>query len=245
VDVPRYSRVRRLKERVASFLKRGDGRLWRLVPRRAPAILLLAAIFCASALAAFWWNSHTLTLFPSGSRDGEETKEVKAPEEPGAEEAPVPVTEPGPALPAPEPQEAAPPPANVEEARMVAPIAAEVSVTYGWNYSQTHEDWRFHPGLDYAAPEGSPVRAAASGLVARVSEDRQWGGQVVLTHDGGLETRYMGLGAIKVEEGQQVKAGEVLGEVGAPGLAEVGQGPHLHFEVRAQGDSQDPETLFR
>jgi murein DD-endopeptidase MepM/ murein hydrolase activator NlpD len=134
---------------------------------------------------------------------------------------------------------------QAEEVRMVAPVAAEVSVGYGWNYSLTHEDWRFHPGLDYAVPEGSPVRAAAGGLVARVSEDRQWGWQVVLSHDEGLETRYMGLGLARVKEGQEVKAGQVLGEVGAPGLAEVGQGPHLHFEVRVQGEPRDPQTLFR
>ena len=127
---------------------------------------------------------------------------------------------------------------------LVKPVAAEVCVGYGWTFSTTHDDWRFHTGLDYKAPVGTPVRAAAQGTVERVSEDLALGVQVVLAHGGDLETCYMGLADVTLDAGDAVEMGQVIGQIGEPGLSEVADGPHLHFEVRRNGESVDPMSLL-
>jgi murein DD-endopeptidase MepM/ murein hydrolase activator NlpD len=110
---------------------------------------------------------------------------------------------------------------------------------------------RFHPilhvekahlGIDYAAPQGTPVWASASGRVVEVGPKRGSGNTVVLAHTGGLSTRYYHLSryARGLHVGQQVKQKEVIGYVGMTGLA---TGPHLHFSVTKNGAFVDPSKL--
>jgi murein DD-endopeptidase MepM/ murein hydrolase activator NlpD len=110
---------------------------------------------------------------------------------------------------------------------------------------------RFHPilhvekahlGIDYAAPQGTPVWASASGRVVEVGMKRGSGNTVVLAHTGGLSTRYYHLSryARGLHVGQQVKQKEVIGYVGMTGLA---TGPHLHFSVTKNGAFVDPSKL--
>jgi len=110
---------------------------------------------------------------------------------------------------------------------------------------------RFHPilhvekahlGIDYAAPQGTPVWASAGGRVAEVGMKRGSGNTVVLVHSGGLSTRYYHLSryARGLHVGQQVKQKEVIGYVGMTGLA---TGPHLHFSVTKNGAFVDPSKL--
>ncbi len=110
---------------------------------------------------------------------------------------------------------------------------------------------RFHPilhvekahlGIDYAAPQGTPVWASASGRVVEVGLKRGSGNTVVLAHSGGLSTRYYHLSryARGLHVGQQVKQKEVIGYVGMTGLA---TGPHLHFSVTKNGAFVDPSKL--
>lgn len=98
----------------------------------------------------------------------------------------------------------------------------------------------FHSGLDLAAATGTPVRAAATGLVVLAAADAGgYGKHVVIDHGGGISTLYGHLSEMAVQAGQLVLAGDAIGKVGSTGNS---TGPHLHFEVRAQGRPLDPET---
>lgn len=105
---------------------------------------------------------------------------------------------------------------------------------------------RFHPilrkvrphyGLDVAAPTGTPIYAAATGIVSKADSSRKLGNRVVVLHKAGLETRYLHLSKYFVKYGDVVRKGDLIGEVGATGLA---TGPHLHWEVRVNGNPVDP-----
>jgi murein DD-endopeptidase MepM/ murein hydrolase activator NlpD len=98
-----------------------------------------------------------------------------------------------------------------------------------------------HTGADYAATTGTPVRAVAPGTV-KLAEEHFFGGKsVFIDHGDGLISMSLHLSEIAVEPGQEVKAGQVVGEVGATGRV---TGPHLHFGVRWRGARVDPEVLF-
>jgi murein DD-endopeptidase MepM/ murein hydrolase activator NlpD len=101
-----------------------------------------------------------------------------------------------------------------------------------------------HAGVDYAAPSGTPVRAAADGSVARAGWAGGYGNLVELIHPDGQTTRYAHLQRLDptVRRGGFVRRGEVIGAVGMTGLA---TGPHLHFEIRRQGVAVDPERALR
>jgi murein DD-endopeptidase MepM/ murein hydrolase activator NlpD len=101
---------------------------------------------------------------------------------------------------------------------------------------------RAHLGIDYAAPTGTPVWAAASGTITHRGDGGGAGNLVMIKHDGGIETAYMHLSkfADGLKVGQRVAAKTVIGYVGATGLA---TGPHLHFGVKQNGELIDPSKL--
>jgi murein DD-endopeptidase MepM/ murein hydrolase activator NlpD len=96
---------------------------------------------------------------------------------------------------------------------------------------------RPHLGVDFAAPVGTPVRAVASGTVTAASWVNQLGRAVRIGHTASLESVYGHLSRIAVREGAAVERGQVIGYVGATGLA---TGPHLHFAVYRDGEYVDP-----
>lgn len=99
-----------------------------------------------------------------------------------------------------------------------------------------------HMGADYPAPEGSPVMAVADGTVV-IAEDLFYpGNAVIVDHGDGLLTMYFHLADLKVEVGQALKKGAVLGHVGSTGRA---TGPHLFFGVRWHDARIDPSPLLR
>ncbi len=91
-------------------------------------------------------------------------------------------------------------------------------------------------GIDLAAPSGTSVKAAASGTVAAVTRDTDGVPIVVVRHEGDLMTVYAGMGALSVQKGDQIKAGQQIGTAGNAGS--------VHFEVRRGYDSVDPEGYF-
>lgn len=97
-----------------------------------------------------------------------------------------------------------------------------------------------HAGVDWAAPTGTPVRAARAGRVSYAGTKGTYGSTIDIDHGGGLVTRYAHLSRIGVRLGQQVRGGDVIGAVGNSGRS---TGPHLHFEVRRQGVAVDPLPL--
>ena len=115
--------------------------------------------------------------------------------------------------------------------RLYSPIDAPIGDRYGPRGAQ------LHAGLDFPAPTGTTVRAAASGRVSFAGYDDGWGLTVVLDHGNGLKTRYAHFSQGTVLRGALVTAGQVVGRVGSTGFA---TGPHLHFEVSVRGANVDP-----
>jgi murein DD-endopeptidase MepM/ murein hydrolase activator NlpD len=99
-----------------------------------------------------------------------------------------------------------------------------------------------HTGYDWAAPVGTPVVAANAGRTVLVTEHFFAGRNVVVDHGLGLFTLYYHLTETRVEPGESVAAGQVIGTVGATGRV---TGPHLHFAVLLNGARVDPEALLR
>ncbi len=98
-----------------------------------------------------------------------------------------------------------------------------------------------HLGIDYAAPRGTPVWAAATGRVTFKARKGGAGNLVMIKHDGGIETAYMHLSKFaNIKVGQRIKAKTVIGYVGSTGLS---TGPHLHFGVKQNGAWIDPTKL--
>lgn len=96
---------------------------------------------------------------------------------------------------------------------------------------------RIHGGLDIAAPLGTAVRAPADGVVIAAGPYPYYGQVIFLDHGGGFTTRYGHLSAAEVKKGDRVERGDIIGRVGATGLA---TGSHLHYEVRINGVPVDP-----
>lgn len=98
---------------------------------------------------------------------------------------------------------------------------------------------RMHKGVDWAAPVGTPVLAALPGKVKSLAKSDSYGNLAILDHGGGIETRYAHLDgfAAGLAEGQDVQAGQQIGQLGNTGLS---TGPHLHFEFYRNGDAINP-----
>ncbi len=118
------------------------------------------------------------------------------------------------------------------------PVQGRISTSYGLQrYVNGHFSYR-HRGIDIAAPQGTPVQAAADGVVALADDSFLLHGQtVILDHGHGVQTLYLHLSRIDVTPGQGVAKGQSIGRVGATGAA---TGPHLHYGVYVQHESVDP-----
>ncbi len=123
----------------------------------------------------------------------------------------------------------------------VRPVAAPVNSGFGMRHHPILGVERKHNGVDISAPTGTPIRALASGVVSFAGDRGGYGKAVFVDHPHGLQSRYAHQSRIAVEPGQRVAAGEVIGFVGSTGLS---TGPHLHLEVRRDGDPVDPSPYL-
>lgn len=98
-----------------------------------------------------------------------------------------------------------------------------------------------HSGLDFAAPEGTTIRAAESGRVISAGPAGAYGNLIEIAHGDGTRTRYAHLSDIDVREGATVKRGQHIGDLGTTGNS---SGPHLHFEVLEHGNAVNPEKYL-
>jgi murein DD-endopeptidase MepM/ murein hydrolase activator NlpD len=98
-----------------------------------------------------------------------------------------------------------------------------------------------HPGVDFAALQGSPAHATAAGTVIVAGYNGGYGNEVEIDHGNGITTRYGHLSEIDVQVGQIVSKGAVVGKTGSTGRS---TGPHLHYEVRVDGAAIDPMTFI-
>jgi murein DD-endopeptidase MepM/ murein hydrolase activator NlpD len=101
---------------------------------------------------------------------------------------------------------------------------------------------RMHTGVDFPAPEGTPVLAAGSGVVTITRWVDGYGNIVAIKHTLGVSTLYAHLSAFLVREGERVAVGQPIARIGSTGAS---TGPHLHFEVRVRGAAVDPLPAFR
>lgn len=113
---------------------------------------------------------------------------------------------------------------------------------FGYRIDPVYKVTKFHPGLDFTAPQGTPIYATADGVV-KVAEYSTggYGRHVVINHGYGYETLYGHMIRIKVKRGQSIKRGEVIGWVGSTGKS---TGPHCHYEVHKNGQRIDPIYYF-
>jgi murein DD-endopeptidase MepM/ murein hydrolase activator NlpD len=116
-----------------------------------------------------------------------------------------------------------------------------VSSSFGWRKDPFSGEDRFHYGVDFAASEGTPVRAPMQGKVLSSEYRGGYGNLVVLDHGNGLTTLYAHNRENTVKEGDWVQKGTPLARVGSTGRS---TGPHLHFEVRKDGRQLDPVAFL-
>lgn len=126
------------------------------------------------------------------------------------------------------------------ETRFTWPVTGEILVPFGFAYSRTYDDYRYHSGIDIKAAEGALIRAALSGRVVVIEDHNDLGKRAVIEHDNGLVSVYANAAIFSVQEGQLIRQGEVIGRVGSTALAESADPPHLHFEIREGGQEVDP-----
>lgn len=132
---------------------------------------------------------------------------------------------------------------SIRKAFLLAPVQfSRISSGFGLRWHPVLNRMRAHKGIDYAAPIGTPVRAAGDGRIEFRGTQGGYGNVVMVTHPGGVETVYGHLShfAPSLFVGKRVKQGELVGYVGMTGLA---TGPHLHYEYRVGGVHRNPASI--
>jgi murein DD-endopeptidase MepM/ murein hydrolase activator NlpD len=112
---------------------------------------------------------------------------------------------------------------------------------FGWRTDPFTGQMARHEGMDFAAPAGTPIHAAAGGVVLRADFHPEYGNVVEIDHGSQLATRYAHAARLHVRPGDLVKRGQKIAEVGSTGRS---TGPHLHFEVHAKGVAQNPSRFL-
>ncbi len=123
---------------------------------------------------------------------------------------------------------------------LVAPVPGAIISRYGMRRHPILGYRRMHSGLDFRASHGTPIYAATDGRVTMAGRNGSYGNYVRLNHAGGLGTGYAHMSRISVNNGQQVRRGQVIGYVGSTGLS---TGPHLHYEMYRGAQKIDPSTV--
>jgi murein DD-endopeptidase MepM/ murein hydrolase activator NlpD len=117
-----------------------------------------------------------------------------------------------------------------------------VASGFGYRIDPIYKTVKLHAGLDFAAPQGTPIYATADGTVTTAGNTNNgYGNHVVINHGYGYETLYGHMVRVKARSGERVKRGEVIGWVGSTGKS---TGPHCHYEVHKNGQKIDPIYFF-
>jgi murein DD-endopeptidase MepM/ murein hydrolase activator NlpD len=117
-----------------------------------------------------------------------------------------------------------------------------VASGFGYRIDPIYKTVKLHAGLDFAAPQGTPIYATANGTITVAGNTGNgYGNHVVINHGYGYETLYGHMVKVKARAGQQIKRGEVIGYVGSTGKS---TGPHCHYEVHKNGQKIDPVYFF-
>jgi murein DD-endopeptidase MepM/ murein hydrolase activator NlpD len=117
-----------------------------------------------------------------------------------------------------------------------------VASGFGMRIDPVYGTLKFHKGLDFTAPKGTPIYATGNGIVKDAGlSNKGYGNHVVINHGYGYETLYGHMVKIKVKRGQRVKRGQLIGWVGSTGKS---TGPHCHYEVHINGEEINPVYFF-
>ena len=117
-----------------------------------------------------------------------------------------------------------------------------VASGFGYRIDPVYKTTKFHAGLDFSAPQGTPIYATADGTITTAGNSGNgYGNHVIINHGYGYETLYGHMVRVKARNGQAVKRGEVIGWVGSTGKS---TGPHCHYEVHKNGKEIDPIYFF-
>ncbi|MGI9352417.1 MAG: M23 family metallopeptidase [Rhizobiaceae bacterium] len=119
---------------------------------------------------------------------------------------------------------------------------AKLSSRYGMRVDPFNKRMAMHGGLDFKAKRGTPVKATGYGVVLKAGRQGGYGKVVEIKHKNGYTTRYAHLSRIKVQIGQHVTKGEIIGKVGSTGRS---TGPHLHYEVRKNDKTRNPAKYIQ
>lgn len=122
------------------------------------------------------------------------------------------------------------------------PCPANITSPYGYRIHPIFGTRKLHTGVDFAAPTGTSIAAAADGKVILASSYGGYGNAVIIDHGGGLTTLYAHNSSLLVSVGQQVKRGQVIAKSGSTGNS---TGPHCHFEVRINGATTNPMSYLK
>jgi murein DD-endopeptidase MepM/ murein hydrolase activator NlpD len=117
------------------------------------------------------------------------------------------------------------------------PVEGRLQSHFGKRMDPFSGEGALHRGVDITASTGTPVRAAADGVVLHANVMNGYGKVVIIDHSNGFETYYAHLSRFSVVAGQEIRQGELVGAVGSTGRATA---PHLHYEVRRYGNPQNP-----
>ena len=200
----------------------------------------IALILCAAAIGI------TSYVYYRNDTDADAGREVLEASAPLGEDVAVIATQPK--TPAPTADMGEPQQAKPKGLKTTSPVAGQEVFGYSMealSYNQTTRDWRIHNGVDIAAEAGTEVVAAADGEVYTTYEDESLGYTVVIRHAGGYTTHYSSLGEdIRVQAGDQVKMGDVIGTVASTALVETVLGDHVHFSVTYQDTPMDPADFL-
>lgn len=121
--------------------------------------------------------------------------------------------------------------------QLAAPVNAPITSDFGWRIHPIYGTSRLHAGTDFGVDEGTPVHAADGGVVVEAGWISGYGYTVIIDHGNGMSTLYAHNSDVAVSPGQTVSKGQVVSYSGNTGGS---TGPHLHFEVRINGEPTDP-----
>lgn len=123
------------------------------------------------------------------------------------------------------------------------PVKAEWNSSgFGWRIDPFNGTRAMHTGVDFPGDVGTPIVAAAAGVVLSAERHPEYGNLIEIDHGQGLTTRYAHCSKMLVQPGMFVKRGQTIGAIGSTGRS---TGPHLHFEVRLAGVAQNPNRFLR
>ena len=136
------------------------------------------------------------------------------------------------------------------KAEFIRPIEGETEKIFSMDsliYSETLQEWVTHRGIDIKAEKGAEVKAIADGTIKSIKTDPRYGISIIIKHSKGFESVYACLlnEAQGLKEGDTIKQGQVIGNVGNSGIFESAEGMHLHFEMTKDGDYVNPDIYVK